>query len=107
MTPKAQLHLYGGRGRLRDCDWQNLPGRQQHRAGARLRQRYKTAGEPVYLDVQRHFSVQPSMDEGLTEKALVPDGKIAFDRSKNAAANKRFRYKNPPERVFYFLTFAA
>ncbi|MDW5501902.1 envelope stress response activation lipoprotein NlpE [Pseudomonas lundensis] len=44
---------------------------------------YITPGEPVFLTLNGHFSVQPSMEEGLTEKALVPDGKIAFDRSKN------------------------
>jgi copper homeostasis protein (lipoprotein) len=30
--------------------------------------------------------VQPSMEEGLIEKAVVPDGKIAFDRSKNCSS---------------------
>jgi copper homeostasis protein (lipoprotein) len=44
---------------------------------------YKTPGEPVFLTLNGHFSVQPSMEEGLTEKALVPDGKLVFDRSKN------------------------
>jgi len=47
---------------------------------------YKTAGEPVFLTFSAHFSVQPSMEEGLTEKALVPDGKIVFDRSKNCSS---------------------
>ena len=44
---------------------------------------YKTPGEPVFLTLNGHFSVQPSMEEGQTEKALVPDGKLVFDRSKN------------------------
>ena len=44
---------------------------------------YKTPGEPGFLTLNGHFSVQPSMGEGQTEKALVPDGKLVFDRSKN------------------------
>ncbi|EAY81684.1 hypothetical protein OsI_36858 [Oryza sativa Indica Group] len=47
----------------------------------------KNAGEPVFLTFNAHFSVQPSMEEGLIEKAVVPDGKIAFDRSKSCSNN--------------------
>ncbi|MGB8667610.1 MAG: envelope stress response activation lipoprotein NlpE [Serratia inhibens] len=44
---------------------------------------YTTPGEPVFLTLNGHFSVQPSMEEGQTERALVPDGKIVFDKNKN------------------------
>ncbi|WON75964.1 envelope stress response activation lipoprotein NlpE [Serratia sp. UGAL515B_01] len=42
-------------------------------------------GEPVFLMLNGHFSVQPSMEEGLMQKALVPEpeGKIVFDRNKD------------------------
>ncbi|MEB6336629.1 envelope stress response activation lipoprotein NlpE [Serratia rhizosphaerae] len=39
-------------------------------------------GEPVFLMLSGHFSVQPSMEEGMMEKALVPDGNIRFDKAK-------------------------
>lgn len=44
-------------------------------------------GEPVFLMLNGHFSVQPSMEEGRMQKALVPepDGKIVFDRNKRCA----------------------
>ncbi|MFI8417517.1 envelope stress response activation lipoprotein NlpE [Serratia sp. NPDC078593] len=40
-------------------------------------------GEPVFLMLNGHFSVQPSMEEGMMEKALVPDGNIRFDKNKS------------------------
>lgn len=45
----------------------------------------KAPGEPVFLMLNGHFSVQPSMEEGLMQKALVPepDGKVTFDSSKD------------------------
>jgi copper homeostasis protein (lipoprotein) len=43
-------------------------------------------GEPVFLMLNGHFSVQPSMEEGLVEKALVPDGQIRFDKNQNCAS---------------------
>lgn len=44
---------------------------------------YETPGEPVFLTLNAHFSIQPSMEEGQIENTLVPDGKIVFDRSNN------------------------
>jgi copper homeostasis protein (lipoprotein) len=43
----------------------------------------KAAGEPVFLTFEGYFSIQPSMEEGQMEKAVVPETKIAFDDSKN------------------------
>jgi len=42
-------------------------------------------GEPVFLMLNGYFSMQPSMEEGLMQKALVPEpeGKIIFDNSKS------------------------
>ncbi|MFC0226184.1 envelope stress response activation lipoprotein NlpE [Serratia aquatilis] len=42
-------------------------------------------GEPVFLMLNGHFSVQPSMEEGRTQKALVPEpgGKVVFDRKQS------------------------
>ncbi|WP_431225271.1 envelope stress response activation lipoprotein NlpE [Serratia sp. L9] len=44
----------------------------------------RAPGEPVFLMLNGHFSVQPSMEEGQMEKALVPEpgGKITFDSSR-------------------------
>lgn len=47
----------------------------------------KAPGEPVFLMLNGHFSVQPSMEEGRTIKSLVPEpnGKFTFDSSKSCA----------------------
>lgn len=44
----------------------------------------RAPGEPVFLMLNGHFSVQPSMEDGRTEKALVPEpgGSIKFDNTK-------------------------
>lgn len=49
----------------------------------------KAPGEPVFLMINGHFSIQPSMEEGLMQKALVPEpgGKIIFDNTKNCSNN--------------------
>lgn len=44
---------------------------------------YETPGEPVFLTLNAHFSLQPSMEQGQIENVLVPDGEIVFDPSKN------------------------
>ncbi|AHG19187.1 copper homeostasis protein [Chania multitudinisentens RB-25] len=46
-------------------------------------------GEPVFLMLNGHFSVQPSMEEGQMEKALIPEagGKIIFDNNKNCSSH--------------------
>ncbi len=45
----------------------------------------RAPGEPVFLMLNGHFSVQPSMEEGRMEKALIPEpgGSIRFDNTKN------------------------
>lgn len=45
----------------------------------------RAPGEPVFLMLNGHFSVQPSMEEGQMQKALIPEpgGKITFDSSKS------------------------
>lgn len=45
----------------------------------------RAPGEPVFLMLNGHFSVQPSMEEGQMEKALIPEpgGKVLFDRNKS------------------------
>ncbi|HHQ6624481.1 TPA: envelope stress response activation lipoprotein NlpE [Serratia fonticola] len=47
----------------------------------------RAPGEPVFLMLNGHFSVQPSMEEGQMQKALIPEpgGKITFDNSKSCA----------------------
>ncbi|MFT2796617.1 envelope stress response activation lipoprotein NlpE [Serratia sp. N21D137] len=47
----------------------------------------RAPGEPVFLMLNGHFSVQPSMEEGQMQKALIPEpgGKIAFDNNKSCA----------------------
>lgn len=42
-------------------------------------------GEPVFLMLNGYFSMQPSMEQGLMQKALVPEpkGKIVFDNSQS------------------------
>lgn len=47
----------------------------------------RAPGEPVFLMLNGHFSVQPSMEEGQMQKALIPEpgGKITFDSSKSCA----------------------
>ncbi|MDN6550870.1 MAG: copper homeostasis/adhesion lipoprotein NlpE, partial [Enterobacterales bacterium] len=39
-----------------------------------------------FLEIQGHFAVTPSMEEGQVEKALVPDGQPRFD-AKGGCAN--------------------
>ena len=43
-------------------------------------------GQPVFLEIQGHFAVTPSMEEGQVETALVPDGQPHFD-AKGGCAN--------------------
>lgn len=52
---------------------------------ATLEQAYLNArpspGQAVYVEIEGHFAVLPSMEEGQVAKTLVPDGEARFDAS--------------------------
>lgn len=43
----------------------------------------KNPGEPVFLTLYGHFDIRPSMEEGQSDKTLVPAGDIQFDANKS------------------------
>ncbi|CQR26044.1 lipoprotein involved with copper homeostasis and adhesion [Yersinia enterocolitica] len=44
----------------------------------------KNAGEPVFLTLNGHFDIRPSMEEGQLDKMLIPAGDdIQFNANKN------------------------
>lgn len=44
----------------------------------------KNAGEPVFLTLNGHFDIRPSMEEGQSDKTLIPAGDdIQFNANKN------------------------
>lgn len=43
------------------------------------------AGQPVFLEIQAHFAITPSMEDGMVEKAIVPDGQPRFDAKGDCA----------------------
>lgn len=40
-------------------------------------------GEPVFLMLDGHFSMQPSMEEGMVQKMLIVDGNARFDAARS------------------------
>ncbi|CNH48967.1 envelope stress response activation lipoprotein NlpE [Yersinia pekkanenii] len=46
----------------------------------------KNAGEPVFLTLNGHFDVRPSMDEGQSDKTLIPAGDIQFNANKSCGS---------------------
>ncbi|ATM94720.1 copper homeostasis/adhesion lipoprotein NlpE [Yersinia frederiksenii] len=43
----------------------------------------KNAGEPVFLRLNGHFDIRPSMEEGRSDKTLIPADNIQFIANKN------------------------
>ncbi|CAM3356592.1 MULTISPECIES: envelope stress response activation lipoprotein NlpE [Yersinia] len=42
----------------------------------------KNAGEPVFLTLNGHFGMRPSMEDGQWDKSMIPDGNIKFTAGK-------------------------
>lgn len=43
----------------------------------------KNVGEPVFLSLNGHFDIRPSMEEGQSDKTLIPEGDIQFNANKS------------------------
>ncbi|AYD44971.1 copper homeostasis/adhesion lipoprotein NlpE [Yersinia rochesterensis] len=43
----------------------------------------KNVGEPVFLTLNGHFDIRPSMEEGQSDKTLIPAGDIQFNANKS------------------------
>ncbi|PNM26535.1 copper homeostasis/adhesion lipoprotein NlpE [Yersinia enterocolitica] len=46
----------------------------------------KKVGEPVFLTLNGHFDVRPSMEEGQSDKTLIPADNIKFNASKSCGS---------------------
>jgi copper homeostasis protein (lipoprotein) len=43
----------------------------------------RNVGEPVFLTLNGHFDIRPSMEEGQSDKTLIPAGDIQFNANKS------------------------
>ena len=86
-TPMAMRGMYSrtaGMAEFADC----ITGKRVAVSNdARLEQQYKAAAgqtsQPVLLEVEGHFTLQPKTDNGVMEKALVADKNAKFIAGKD------------------------